>query len=161
MTETSYDKDFKAPGYTLLAKVVAIAAIVYDSYRDQQDAQRYNQLYSGGGSNSEAAAAYARDYAEIAGQRRLQIDVEGAKGIIHDRFELSKTAKDYQFINTQLASQRKDGENEFGLVMVNKTTGEVDKVFPFGQNRAPQFTIDEVTQKMFYLEGDKLHCYQL
>ncbi len=156
-----YDKDFKAPGYTLFAKVVAVAALVYDSYREQQDPIRLDQMDR----NMNANIEYAFDQAGFNRvgpvESKIQIDVEGSKAIIHDRFELSKTAKDYHFINTQLASKRDDGENEFGLVMVNKITGEVDKVFPFGKNRAPQFTIDEVSQKMFYLEGDKLHCCQL
>lgn len=156
-----YNNEFKAPGYTLLAKVVAIAAIVYDSYRDQNDAYRLHALESGAGGSAQTAAAYSKSYTQMAGERRLQIDVEGAEGVLHDRFEQSLKSSDFQFINTQLASKRKDGENEFGLVMVDKNTGEVAKVFPFGFNRAPQFTVDEITQKLFYLEGDMLHCYQL
>ena len=92
---------------------------------------------------------------------KIQVNVEGAQNVLKERFELSKKSQDYYFINTQLATQGNGGKNEFGLLMVNKNNGEVEKVFPFGQNRAPQFTIDEVSQKMFYLEGDELHCYQL
>lgn len=156
-----YTNNYEAPGYTLLARIVALAAIVYDHQRQQQDPMRRDQLeYKVESKINESLRQNGINRFQASGTK-IQVNVEGAQNVLKERFELSKKSQDYYFINTQLATQGNDGKNEFGLLMVNKNNGEVEKVFPFGQNRAPQFTIDEVSQKMFYLEGDKLHCYQL
>ncbi len=47
------------------------------------------------------------------------------------------------------------------LLKVNKTTGEADAAIDLGSDKDPKYAVDDVTGRVFLLNGNKLEMYQL
>jgi hypothetical protein len=148
------------PQTGLLWKMVAAAATVYESQRQMNDAVRQSQPRVNG-AGVQTRSSFANDFLGLPGAR-VEVNLAGANKILHDRFQASKQTVNAHYIFTQLAEKAGGWlDGEYGIVKVDKDTGEIQKYISFGKQKEPKFIIDEITGRLFYFNGSYIECYDV
>lgn len=136
-----------AAAQALRAAYIGAAAAAYSAAFDQAaensdnelGQQVGNELAQGFGELSRQGFSYSKD----------------AMAYATTRFKASANAPEYKLILTDT------GRKEYSLVQVSKKTGEKIGMIDLGNDKEPNYDLDEIYGRLYYLsEPDRIVCYQ-
>lgn len=165
--EMKYELELPSADYNRGWKFLATLSTTYDNYKKPSDPPKRQALNIRDVKYLETSKWNKTKVYMASNAAQVQVsftDMPTIGDILNSRFDMSVQGSDYYYILTKWDK----GERKFlqrfedvGLAKINKDTGTIEKVFNFGGDRQPRFTIDEVSGKMYYLIANQLHCYKL